>query len=118
MDHAGDDARDVIRRELELLDPAIRRDPDAVRERLHPAFRELGASGRVWELESMLASLAGAVDEQPAVAHELEPVRLADDLILLTYLAERAGCRSRRSSIWERVDGSWRLRFHQGTPVS
>jgi hypothetical protein len=37
---------DVVRRELELLDPAIRRNPEAVRERLHPEFREVGASGR------------------------------------------------------------------------
>jgi ribonuclease HI len=111
-----DDAREVIRRELELLDLSVRRDPAAVRARLHPAFREIGASGRVWGLEEILAALAAGDEQTPAEAHDLEPARLADDLVLLTYRAVRPERRSLRSSLWQRVDGEWLLRFHQGTP--
>jgi hypothetical protein len=112
-----EDAREVVRRELELLDPAVRRDPAAVRARLHPAFREIGASGRLWSLDEVVAALAQVGEEVAAEAHELEPVRLADDLVLVTYRAQQPGRRSLRSSLWQRVDGEWMLRFHQGTPV-
>lgn len=107
----------VIRRELELLDPEIRRDPEAVRSRLHPAFREVGASGRQWDLDSILQSLAAEPDEARAETRELEATPLSDDVVLLTYLVERAGRTSRRSSIWQRLDGEWRLVYHQGTLV-
>ena len=48
---------------------------------------------------------------------------LGEDAALLTYRSETtypdAGVTliSRRSSVWQRIDGTWRLRFHQGTPV-
>jgi hypothetical protein len=47
------DVAAVVRRELELLEPAIRADASAVRERLHPDFREIGASGRLWDASTM-----------------------------------------------------------------
>jgi hypothetical protein len=108
---------DVIRRELELLDPAIRRRPDAVRERLHPEFREVGASGRVWDRGSMIVSLASEEDDTPSETRGMEPVVLADGVVLLTYLVRRGDRESRRVSIWQLDDGAWRLRYHQGTNV-
>jgi hypothetical protein len=108
---------DVVRRELELLDPAIRRSPDAVRERLHPEFREVGASGRVWDRGSMIVSLASEEDDTPSETRGMEPVILADDVVLLTYLVRRGDRESHRVSIWQLDDGAWRLRYHQGTNV-
>jgi hypothetical protein len=109
---------EVVRRELELLDPAIRRDPEAVRARLHPDFREVGASGRVWDVESIVASLSLEHDDAPAETHDLQPLVLADDVVLLSYTVRRAGLVSRRVSVWQREDGDWRLRYHQGTASS
>jgi hypothetical protein len=107
----------VVRLELELLDPAIRADPAAVRARLHPAFREVGASGRFWDLGTTASALAGEGDEQPIDASDLESFRLAPEVILLTYSTRRAGRTARRSSIWTRSVGQWQLRYHQGTLV-
>jgi len=47
----------VVRLELELLDPAIRADHAAVRARLHPEFREVGASGRLWDVATTVSAL-------------------------------------------------------------
>ncbi|HEY1480596.1 MAG TPA: nuclear transport factor 2 family protein [Gaiellales bacterium] len=113
----GDDLHAVVRRELELLDPSIRRDPEAVRARLHPDYREVGASGRVWDIESIVAALAGDDDDTPAETRELEPIVLADDVVLLTYWVRRGERSSRRVSLWQLVDGDWRVRYHQGTIV-
>jgi hypothetical protein len=51
---AGDE-RDVIEREVALLDPAVRRDPRRVRALLHPDFTEYGTSGRIWDRDSIAA---------------------------------------------------------------
>jgi ribonuclease HI len=107
----------VVRLELELLDPAIRADPHAVRARLHPKFREVSASGRVWDTAAVTSALALEGADDPIDASDMEPFRLAPDVILLTYTTRRAGRLARRSSIWARSLGQWQLRYHQGTIV-
>jgi ribonuclease HI len=111
------DVAEVVRRELELLDPAIRAEASAVRERLHPEFREIGASGRLWDASTTVAALAVEGDSAPIDASDLESFRLAPDVILLTYTTRRADRVARRASIWTQLRGEWRLRYHQGTFV-
>jgi ribonuclease HI len=107
----------VVRLELELLDPAIRADAAAVRARLHPQFREVGASGQLRDVTSTTAALAGEARDEPIDASDLESFRLAPEVILLTYTTRRGGVVARRSSIWTRAVGQWQLRYHQGTRV-
>lgn len=107
----------VVRFELELLDPAIRADPAAVRARLHPDFREVGASGRLWDVETTTSALAVEGDGAPIDASDMESFRLAPEVILLTYTTRRAGLVARRASVWTRSLGQWQLRYHQGTVV-
>ena len=107
----------VVRLELELLDPAIRADAAAVRARLHPAFREVGASGRLWDMTATTDALVDERDDAPIDASDLESFRLAPEVILLTYTTRRDGLVARRSSIWTRSVGQWQLRYHQGTIV-
>jgi hypothetical protein len=107
----------VVRLELELLDPAIRADAHAVRARLHPQFREVGASGRLWDSATVASALAAEGDTDPIDASDMESFRLAPEVILLTYTTRRGGRVTRRSSIWTRSLGEWQLRYHQGTIV-
>ncbi len=108
---------EVIRRELLLLDPAVRCSPRDVLALLHPDFVELGASGRRWDAASITDTLERASDGETVEAREMVAARLADDVVLLTYEAHRPGRVSLRSSVWVRLDGQWRVRFHQGTAV-
>lgn len=109
----AEDYAEIIRREQQLLDPAVRGDVDAAARLLHPDFMEFGRSGRAWDRESVLAMMAS----DPGVAGPASgfvPARLTDDVVLLTY---RSADGTLRSSIWMRdVDGAWVVRFHQGTP--
>ena len=64
----------------------------------------------------------GTVSEPPPmpVRVSYEPIaadRLADDVILLRWRAVGAHSTWLRSSVWQLVDGSWRLLFSQGTQV-
>jgi hypothetical protein len=56
------DEQQVIERELALLDPELRRDPDRIRALLHADFVEFGASGRVWDRASIAAVTSGTLD--------------------------------------------------------
>ena len=59
-----------------------------------------------------------AVIEEPATtATEMTGTGLADDVIHLTYLSQRAGRPALRSSIWLRTPDGWRVYFHQGTLI-
>ncbi|MCW2810994.1 MAG: putative RNase [Friedmanniella sp.] len=109
-----DDLEQVVRLEQALLDPGVRSQPAVVEALLHPDYREFGASGRVWDRDAIVAALA----QDPGVSGEavgFTPVRLGDDVVLLTYeVLGEAG--SLRSSVWVRGAGpGWRVRFHQGT---
>ena len=52
-----DDLAEVVRRERQLLDPAVRARADQVETLLHPDFVEYGASGRVWDRAAIIAAL-------------------------------------------------------------
>lgn len=108
------DLTETIRREKQLLDPALRASSDDVTAMLHPHFVEFGASGRVWNRDTIVAALG----DDPAVTGDgidFEVVPLADGVVLLTYriIGEHG---SLRSSVWVHEPGrGWLLRFHQGT---
>tara|TARA_R110002020_G_scaffold14731_23_gene52424 strand:- start:475 stop:795 length:321 start_codon:yes stop_codon:yes gene_type:complete len=53
----GDRFNAVKAAELALLDSAVRRDPERVRELLHPDFVEIGRSGRRWTMNATIAAL-------------------------------------------------------------
>jgi hypothetical protein len=109
-----DELDQVIGREMRLLDPRVRASAEAVSALLHEDFREFGASGRIWDRDSIVPAVSA--DPGPGVTvGDMTAVRLAPDVVLLTYRVTRLGGPSLRSSVWRRGDGGWQLFFHQGT---
>jgi ribonuclease HI len=106
---------EVVEKELALLRPAVRADRQKVLGLLHEQFREFGASGRMWTQAQIVASLAAEPGEVVAEAEDLQAVRLAEDVVLLTYRARRPDRVSLRSSLWVCSPDGWELLFHQGT---
>ncbi|MFG1667149.1 DUF4440 domain-containing protein [Streptomyces sp. Y7] len=108
----------AIEGELRLLDPEVRRSPEQLGALLHPEFHEFGSSGRRWDRASTLARLP--MDPDPAdryvVTSGIEGVRLAPDLVHLTFDTVYDGSHAHRSSLWRRTDAGWQMYFHQGTP--
>jgi ribonuclease HI len=105
----------VERLERELLEPTVRADSSRVAAILHQDYEEIGRSGRLWGRDAIVQALAG--EEADAVDFEvLGTEHLTPETILLTARATDARGSSLRSSLWLRVNGRWRLRFHQGTP--
>ena len=85
-------------------------------------YWEVGASGRVYSREFILAHLrdkppadavtAGWTTEQHAVR------QLGPETYLLTYTLHQQQRITRRTTIWQRAQDGWRILYHQGTLVN
>ncbi|MCT1910394.1 nuclear transport factor 2 family protein, partial [Brachybacterium paraconglomeratum] len=107
------DFEQVITREQALLTDALRADAPSAAELLHPAFTEIGASGRSYDRDEILSALAPLADVQ---AEEFLADEIAPGAILLHYVTTGPDGTVRRSSVWVKERGRWLLRHHQGTP--
>ncbi len=104
----------VVRLERALLTDEVRGDPAAVAALLHPAWEEVGRSGRRWSRDELLATI-GPLEER--VDLELLSVdRVGDALLVLWRSVPAGGDATLRSSLWVRSGERWLQRFHQGTP--
>lgn len=116
---SDEDLAEVVRRELQLLEPECRARSAAVLALLHPDFLEFGASERRWDPASTAELLALEGSTAAPRASDLVPVRLAGDVVLLTYTLHQPNRVSLRSSVWLRhPEQGWVLRFQQGTIAS
>ncbi|MGW3586106.1 nuclear transport factor 2 family protein [Streptomyces rubiginosohelvolus] len=129
MSQENADVNAAIDAELQLMDPAVRASRSLAPRLLDPEFVEIGASGRRWTYEEMLAALpdldgGSGSGEGDRDRPRFEPSRmvgvvLAPGIVHLTYETVIDGRRARRSSLWRRRDGEtgWRMYYHQATPV-
>ncbi|GEK80934.1 ribonuclease HI family protein [Agrococcus baldri] len=104
---------EVVRLERSLLSDEVRADPASVAALLHPEWEEIGASGRRWSRDELLAEIAplpAPVELELLATHEL-----GEDTLLIVWRSVGAEP-ALRSSLWVRTGGRWRQRFHQGTP--
>jgi glyoxylase I family protein len=111
------DFEQVIKRlEEKLLNAGIRKEPEELENLLSADFLEIGSSGRIYNRAETVEALK---DETPAefTLSDFKAVRISEDIILAVYKAARGRNASLRSSIWRLENGSWKMRFHQGTPV-
>lgn len=112
------DLVEVMAYERELQTAAVRADRQRLTELLAPDFEEIGASGRVWDLRSILGMLLAESDETPDIeVHGLTGRALTDGVIVLRWQSVRSGRRVHRTSLWQRRLEGWRLVHHQGTPA-
>ncbi|SDP37783.1 hypothetical protein SAMN04487981_12157 [Streptomyces sp. cf386] len=110
----------AIEGELRLMDPEVRRSPELLGSLLHPEFHEFGSSGRRWDRASTMSRLPADTDpvDRYVVTSEIQGVRLAPDVVHLTFDTVYDGGHAHRSSLWRRTDDGWRMYFHQGTPFT
>ena len=108
------DFEQITAREQALLGDRLRADPPSAAELLHPSFTEVGASGRRYDREEILAHLAPLqdIDAEEFVADEIAP-----GVVLLRYVTTGPAGTTERTSVWVRESGRWLLRHHQGTPL-
>jgi len=109
--------------ELQKLEESLWReqtrfDPVYMEELMAPDFFEIGRSGRIHSREDCLS-------QKRVIINAIVPLRnlrirlLTEDVAQVIYdskvESEGAIENGRRSSIWTKINRSWKLRFHQGT---
>lgn len=113
----------IKRMEDALASSEVRGSEMAIKSILHPEFREIGKSGRMFDLSEILSDIQvpNATSSYEIVDFQVES--LSDGIVLATYVIPSSTLdgtnpmSSRRSSIWQKEGGVWLLRFHQGTPL-
>ena len=109
--------------ETELFGPDARRNRARLEALLHPAFCEIGRSGRVHTRADVLDELPKEQTTPTIHARDFALTTLAEDVLLLTYRSAQAsntGALERhtlRASIWKRSPNGWQIVFHQATPT-
>ena len=109
--------------ELALHQPAVRRDAARMDELLHESFTEFGRSGQSYNRGDIVEMLQHKVPAGPVWAQDFSVAEIADGIALLTYRSayvEETGELRRhalRTSLWQRTQRGWQMRFHQGTPT-
>jgi hypothetical protein len=106
----------------ELHHPGTRCSRERIESLLHPDFHEVGRSGRRYDRETVIRFLAEQGGQPEVVATEHAVRVMGEGAALITYRSARRqpdgslALRARRSSVWLRDSGAWRLLYHQGTP--
>lgn len=106
---------ELVARTRELLDATTRTSPLKLFELLHPDCVRHDSSGRIHTYQRMMQGLK-PLELQPRV-DVLGLEELADEVVLLRWRLTLGSRRQVVSSLWQQVDGNWRLRFEQTTPV-
>ena len=104
--------------ETALMQPAVRRSAERLKALINDDFLEFGASGRTYDLASLIALLAVEPDGAAAAITDFTAKLLAPHIALVTYRTQLGTTARLRSSIWRREGEAWRLQFHQGTPTT
>ncbi|HEX4310615.1 MAG TPA: DUF4440 domain-containing protein [Acidobacteriaceae bacterium] len=90
--------------------------------RMAAEYWEVGASGRRYSREFILRTLEEMPPVDAAAAgwtcSEFGLRAMGADTWLLTYTLDQGGRATRRSTLWGKTEGRWRILFHQGTVVT
>ena len=115
----------LVELERSLHTLSVRKSKQKLAALLHPQFKEIGYSGKVFNYQQILTELAGeAAIKYRIRSTQFELTPLADDTCLISYLTAREhfdgqwSRYARRTSIWMMDNKDWALVFHQATPVS
>jgi dihydrofolate reductase len=109
--------------ERELHHPGVRSSAERLSELLHPAFHEVGRSGRRYDRATCLRFLLQDAAPPDVLSDTYTLQRIADDQALLSYRSALRGpqglqLHTWRASLWQRGAAGWQLRYHQGTPAA
>jgi len=86
-------------------------------------FWEIGTSGNVYTSEDVISTLLVRYNDPDYKdiweAKDFENTQIAPDNYFLTYILIQDKTRvTRRSTIWRKVKGQWKILYHQGTVIS
>jgi uncharacterized protein YciI len=125
---SGSDDLNEILEELKIREPIFHH-PEKfgntaqdIENQMCDEFFEVGASGNVYARANVIKTLLERYNDQDYQdiweARDFALTKIATDNYLLTYILIQDKTRvTRRSTIWRRVNSSWKILYHQGTII-
>jgi hypothetical protein len=112
--------------EQNLLSPEVRHNRKTLEAVLSEDFREIGASGRVYDRDAIIREIAKEPEGEVITMKDFVVAILTidhhgNDVAMTSYISTRTSPdgtvirRARRTSIWLHCNKAWRIRFHQAT---
>lgn len=111
----------IFELEKKLLKPEIRKSSEELEKLLANDFIEFGSSGKTYNKEEVIESLANEDDSFTFEIDDFKTYQLSENIILATYRLlkkDKETINSLRSSIWKKETSEWKMIFHQGTKIS
>lgn len=102
--------------EMSLLNRPTGLSKDKINSLISDYFYEFGSSGKIWR-KSDLFKLLPLQESFKGMIEDFRVLALSSMVFLATYKLSRAEKTSLRSSIWKLENDSWRIVFHQSTPI-
>ena len=84
-------------------------------------FWEIGASGKAYDRDFVIETLLERYkvpEPNDWSCSDFVIHQLAEDLYQLNYILQQPNRRTRRTTLWRKVTGTWQIVFHQGTIIS
>lgn len=105
----------LFKLETNLLNPEIRQSANELNKFLADDFFEFGSSGNIWYKSDSVNGRGISIRKMTLSNFEIHP--LSSESVLTTYRVndETRKQLTLRSSIWKKLDGDWKMYFHQGT---
>ncbi|HTD25117.1 MAG TPA: nuclear transport factor 2 family protein [Terriglobales bacterium] len=116
----------LIANERSILAALKRRDPSAVATALADGFYEIGKGGKSYSKAEIMNALKDPAAITDYSLEQFRLLRVSASCMIVTYIAtvrrrlqgKEEVTRAYRSSTWIEQAGSWRMIFHQGTPIT
>ena len=83
-------------------------------------FLEYGSSGGIMDKPFLLKEITNAgIEESLFTVADFQAIAIADRIVQTRFVTTNRtnGNSQNRSSLWRNENGSWRMFFHQGTPI-
>lgn len=101
--------------------PELGTSPEELELQIAPDFWEVGASGRRYSREYVLATLRerfATEQADPWETRDFHCRQVGPATYLLTYTLFQRERVTRRLTVWQQSRVGWQVVYHQGTPVS
>lgn len=112
--------KNILFYEKELLRPEVRLSAEKIAELISESFFEFGSSGNIYHYHKGDTFQEGPANEGDWEITNFTLVQVSLDSVLATYTVTKhtepveAQKVSLRCSLWEKEDGVWKVKFHQG----
>lgn len=107
----------ILAYEKEFFTKSFCENDQAVAQRLDDDFLEFGQSGKIYHRREIQEYLRNAGDRSIEII-DFRLEELCKSCCIAKYRCQNDAKNAFRTSIWIHIDNQWKLKFHQGAPVT